>query len=65
MMEIPKNLLACVEDVLFDRKEDATERLLDLAETLKGQKNDVEVAVLEWRNKSFTRPNHLWVSQRD
>jgi len=49
--EIPKDLLVCVEDVLFDRKEDATERLLDLAETLKGQKNDVEVAVLEWRNK--------------
>ena len=49
--EIPKDLLECVEDVLFDRKEDATERLLDLAETLKGQKNDVEVAVLEWRNK--------------
>jgi 5-methyltetrahydrofolate--homocysteine methyltransferase len=42
-----------VEDVLFDRKDDATERLLDLAETLKGQKNDVEVAVLEWRNKSL------------
>ena len=36
---------------MFDRKDDATERLLDLAETLKGQKNDVEVAVLEWRNK--------------
>ncbi len=49
--EIPKELLACVEDVLFDRKDDATECLLDLAETLKGQKNDVEVAVLEWRNK--------------
>ena len=49
--EIPKDLLECVEDVLFDRKDDATERLLDLAETLKGQKNDVEVAVLEWRNK--------------
>jgi len=49
--EIPKNLLTCVEDVLFDRKDDATDRLLDLAETLKGQKNDVEVAVLEWRNK--------------
>ena len=49
--EIPKELLACVEDVLFDRKDDATECLLDLAETLKGQKNNVEVAVLEWRNK--------------
>jgi 5-methyltetrahydrofolate--homocysteine methyltransferase len=51
--EIPKDLLECVEDVLFDRKDDATERLLDLAETLKGQKNDVEVAVLEWRNNSL------------
>ena len=51
--EIPDALLTCVEDVLFDRKDDATERLLDLAETLKGQKNDVEVAVLEWRNKSL------------
>ena len=51
--EIPKNLLECVEDVLFDRKDDATERLLDLAETLKGQKNNVEVAVLEWRNNSL------------
>ena len=49
--EIPKELLTCVEDVLFDRKDDATERLLDLAETLKGQKNDIEVAVLEWRNR--------------
>ena len=51
--EIPKDLLECVEDVLFDRKDDATERLLDLAETLKGQKNDIEVAVLEWRNNSL------------
>jgi 5-methyltetrahydrofolate--homocysteine methyltransferase len=51
--EIPKELLECVEDVLFDRKDDATERLLDLAETLKGQKNNVEVAVLEWRNNSL------------
>ena len=51
--EIPKDLLECVEDVLFDRKDDATERLLDLAETLKGQKNNVEVAVLEWRNNSL------------
>jgi 5-methyltetrahydrofolate--homocysteine methyltransferase len=51
--EIPKELLTCVEDVLFDRKDDATERLLDLAETLKGQKSDVEVAVLEWRNRSL------------
>ncbi len=33
--DIPKDLLERVEDVLFDRKEDATERLLDFAETVK------------------------------
>ena len=31
--EIPKDLLEHVEDVLLNRREDATERLLDLAET--------------------------------
>ena len=35
--EIDKDLLECVEDVLFDRREDATERLLDYAESVKGQ----------------------------
>ncbi|MBL3657350.1 methionine synthase [Fulvivirga sediminis] len=34
--EIPKDLLEHVEDVLLDRREDATERLLDFAETVKG-----------------------------
>ncbi|MEM9341108.1 MAG: methionine synthase [Bacteroidota bacterium] len=34
--EIPKDLLDYVEDVLLDRREDATERLLDFAETFKG-----------------------------
>jgi len=36
--EIPKNLLEAVEDVLFDRREDATERLIDLGSTLKGSR---------------------------
>ena len=35
--EIDKNLLEHVEDVLLDRREDATERLLDLAESFKGE----------------------------
>lgn len=50
--EIDKNLLEHVEDVLLNRREDATERLLDLAETFKGEikTNDKEVA--EWRNGS-------------
>jgi len=48
--EIPKDLLECVEDVLFDRKDDATERLLDFAETVKGQKKEQENIIQEWRN---------------
>ena len=34
--DIPKELLDCVEDVLLNRREDATERLLELAESVKG-----------------------------
>lgn len=49
---IPKDLLERVEDVLLDRKEDATERLLDFAETVKGPKKD-ETKILEWRNQSL------------
>jgi 5-methyltetrahydrofolate--homocysteine methyltransferase len=48
--EIPKGLLDCVEDVLFNRREDATERLLDFAETVKDDKKVDVAKVLEWRN---------------
>jgi 5-methyltetrahydrofolate--homocysteine methyltransferase len=34
--EIPKDLLERVEDVLFDRRDDATERLITFAEQIKG-----------------------------
>ena len=34
--EIPKDLLERVEDVLLNRRDDATERLLEFAETVKG-----------------------------
>ena len=34
--EIPKDLLEHVEDVILDRRDDATERLLDFAENFKG-----------------------------
>lgn len=46
--EIPKDLLERVEDVLLNRREDATERLLEFAETVKGsaKKKDVDD---EWR----------------
>ncbi|MGV3697358.1 methionine synthase [Flavobacterium sp.] len=50
--EIDKNLLEHVEDVLLNRREDATERLLDLAETFKGDVKTNEKEVAEWRNGS-------------
>ncbi len=50
--EIDKNLLEHVEDVLLNRREDATERLLDLAETFKGEVKTNEKVTQEWRNAS-------------
>nr|WP_315251917.1 methionine synthase [uncultured Flavobacterium sp.] len=48
--EIPKDLLEHVEDVILDRRDDATERLLDFAENVKGDTKSNEVAVQEWRS---------------
>jgi 5-methyltetrahydrofolate--homocysteine methyltransferase len=48
--EIDSVLLAHVEDVLLNRREDATERLLDLAESFKGDFKINEKAIAEWRN---------------
>ena len=48
--DIPKDLLAHIEDVILDRRDDATERLLDFAETVKGVKKQDETKVLEWRS---------------
>ena len=50
--EIDKNLLEHVEDVLLNGREDATERLLDLAESFKGDFKANEKAIQEWRNGS-------------
>jgi 5-methyltetrahydrofolate--homocysteine methyltransferase len=47
--DIPKELLDKVEDVLLNRKEDATEVLLDYAEKLKGTNKAQVQEVLEWR----------------
>lgn len=46
--DIPADLLERVEDVLLDRRDDATERLLDFAETVKGSTKKKE-ADLSWR----------------
>ena len=49
--EIPKDLLEHVEDVILDRRDDATERLLDFAENVKGDGSKTNEAVIqEWRN---------------
>ena len=47
--DIPKDLLEHVEDVILNRRDDATERLLDFAENVKGEVKSDEKAVQEWR----------------
>jgi 5-methyltetrahydrofolate--homocysteine methyltransferase len=49
--EIPKELLTLIEDVILNRRNDATERLVEFAETVK-QKEKVEEIKDEWRNGS-------------
>jgi 5-methyltetrahydrofolate--homocysteine methyltransferase len=46
--DIPRELLDAVEDVLFDRRTDATERLVELASTIKGDRRRRQ-ADLSWR----------------
>ncbi|MES2278083.1 MAG: methionine synthase [Bacteroidota bacterium] len=47
--EIPKELLELVEDVLLNRREDATERLVTFADTIKGGAGKEIVRDEEWR----------------
>ena len=46
--QIPKNLLELVEDVLLNRRDDATERLVEFADTIKSKGKEV-VRDEEWR----------------
>ncbi|QDU86009.1 Methionine synthase [Planctomycetes bacterium Pla163] len=46
--DIPAALLELVEDVIFDRREDATERLVEHAETVRGKGTKREID-LTWR----------------
>ncbi|RKF04038.1 methionine synthase (B12-dependent) [Tenacibaculum lutimaris] len=48
--DIPKDLLEHIEDVVLDRRDDATERLLEFAETVKGTKKESSEQILEWRS---------------
>ena len=49
--DIPKDLLERIEDVLFNRRPDATDRLLEVANTVKGQDKSSQED-LSWREKS-------------
>lgn len=63
---IPKDLLEKVEDVLFDKSADATERLLVFSETVIGQKKEEEFVVQEWRNEDLqSRITHSLVKGID
>ncbi len=46
--DIPKDLLEHVEDIIWNRREDATERMVDFAETVKGDGKKREID-LTWR----------------
>ena len=46
---VDKDLMEHVEDVLLDRRDDATERLLAFAENVKGDVKSVEKQIQEWR----------------
>ncbi len=48
--DIPKELLERVEDVVLNRRDDATERLLDFAETVVGKAKESKVD-LSWREE--------------
>ena len=63
--EIPNDLLELVEDVMLDRRDDATERLLDYSEKHKSVKKEI-VEDLEWRkNPLQDRITHALVKGID
>ncbi len=51
--EIPADLLEHVEDVLLNRRPDATDRLLEFAETVKGKGRKAAGEDLAWREGDF------------
>lgn len=52
--EVDKELMEHIEDVLLDRRDDATERLLEFSQTVAGTVKD-EAKVLEWRNEPVAK----------
>jgi 5-methyltetrahydrofolate--homocysteine methyltransferase len=63
--EIPPDLLERVEDVLFDRRPDATERLVEFADTVRGEKR-ARVVDETWREGTVEeRLSHALVNGLD
>ncbi len=61
--EIEPELLEAVEDVLLNRRDDSTDRLLGVAEAFRGQGAQAQVANLDWRNVEVTaRLNYALVN---
>lgn len=64
--EIPKDLLEHVEDVLLNRRPDATERMLEFAETVKSGGKKKSGEDLAWRSESVAeRMKHALVKGID
>ena len=60
--DIPQDLKECVEDVILNRRDEATDRLLEIAETYRGAGTKREVD-LSWREKDVnTRLSHALVN---
>ncbi len=53
--EIPKSLLPFVEDLVLNRRADATERLLDFASSMEEQSEQKEQKIDEWRTKTVEK----------
>ena len=53
--EIPAELKERVEDVVLNRREDATERLLEIAEQFSGSTKTKKKETLEWRSYSLEK----------
>src|SRR3712207_8009247 len=49
--DIDEELREAVEDVVLNRRNDATERLLELAEKYRDQGEEVEAEAQEWRSR--------------
>ncbi len=63
--DIPKDLLEHIEDVILDRRDDATERLLAFSETVKGVKKEALIDDAWRKNNLQERITHALVKGID